>query len=256
MDTPEGPRLSLHHPRCVRKNPVEPSRFFNSNAGAYHGTDAGMGSVNELAARHIEEGVSGRVLSIGGMWPRHAPEAIANLDLVVADVSDEMLRPHREAGISTVLDDARALSFPDDSFDHVVLPLVLHHITEQSWRAARREVDKVIREVARVLKKGGRVWISEFAVSPPVYWAEAVAAPITTLLLGFADIPLVVMHTEDFYRRALARECFSAVASYYPAPPDASWRDPIRPVIGLPWLKVPRGLYPVRPVVVSARAAG
>lgn len=214
-----------------------------------------MRTVNELSARHIEEGVSGRVLSIGGMWPRHAPDAIAELDLVVADVSDEMLRPHREAGISTVLDDARALSFRDQSFDHVVLPLVLHHITEQSWRAARREVHEVLGEVRRVLKRGGRLWISEFCVRRPVYWAEAVAAPITRVVLGFAGIPLVVMHTAEFYRSALLRQDFGEVESYYPDPADAGWLDPVRPIIGLPWLKMPRGLYPVRPVVLSAKAA-
>ncbi|MBW1903780.1 MAG: class I SAM-dependent methyltransferase [Deltaproteobacteria bacterium] len=234
---------------------MEPSQFFNSNAGEYYGTDAGMGTVNELAARHIEKGVSGRVLSIGGLWPQHSPDAIAKLDLVVADVSEEMLRPHREAGISTVLDDARALSFEDESFDHVVLPLVLHHITEQSWRAARREVHEVLAEVGRVLKRGGRVWISEFAVRRPVYWAEALAAPATKLILGLAGIPLVVMHSSEFYYSALLREEFGEVESYYPNPADASWRDPIRPIIGLPWLKVPRGLYPVRPVVLSAKVA-
>jgi len=154
-----------------------------------------MGIVNELSARHIEEGISGRVLSIGGMWPRHSPQAISELGLVVADVSEEMLRPHKEAGISTVRDDARALPFPDRGFDHVVLPLVLHHITERSWRAARREVKKVLGEVGRVLTRGGRVWISEFSVGRPVYWAEAVGAPVTRFVLGFADIPLVVMHT-------------------------------------------------------------
>lgn len=233
---------------------LDPSQFFNSNAGAYYGTDAGMGTINELSARHIEQGVSGRVLSIGGMWPRHSPEVVAELDLVVADVSAEMLRPHRDVGISTVLDDARALSFADNSFDHVVLPLVLHHITEQSWRAARREAHKALGEVGRVLKRGGRVWISEFSVPLPVYWAEALAAPVTRLVLGLADIPLVVMHTTSFYRRALLRKDFDEVESYYPDPPGASWRDPIRPVIGLPWLKVPRALYPVRPVVLSAKA--
>lgn len=235
---------------------MEPSQFFNSNAGRYYDTDAGMGTMNELSARHIEQGVCGRVLSIGGMWPRHSPEAVSSLDLVVADVSDEMLRPHREAGISTVLDDARALSIPDESFDHVVLPLVLHHITEQSWLAARREVHKVLGEVRRVLKAGGQIWISEFSVSRPVYWAEAAAAPVTRLVLGFAGIPLVVMHSAEFYQGVLLRQRFTDLSSYYPAPSGASWRDPIRPVIGLPWLRVPRGLYPVRPIVLSARVAG
>jgi SAM-dependent methyltransferase len=238
------------------KKPMDQSRFFDTNAGAYYRTDAGMGTVNELAARHIEEGVSGRVLSVGGLWPRYSLEAASKLDLVVADVSEEMLRPLQEAGLSTVLGDARALSFPDDSFDHVVLPLVLHHITEQSWRAARGEVSKVLGEVGRVLKPGGRVWISEFSVRRPVYWAEAVAAPITKLLLGLMDIPLVVMHTANFYRSVLRREDFSDLASYYPDPPGASWRDPIRPIIGIPWLQVPRAFYPVRPVVLSAKCAG
>ena len=107
--------------------------------------------VNELTARYIEDGVSRRVLSVGGLWPQYSLEAASKLDLVVADVSEEMLSPLRKAGLSTVVADARALSFPDGSFDHVVLPLVLHHITEQSWRAARREVDKVLGEVGRVL---------------------------------------------------------------------------------------------------------
>ena len=235
---------------------MEPSQFFNTNAGAYYGTDAGMGTVNELAARHVEAAIAGRVLSIGGMWPQYSPEMVSKLDLVVADVSDEMLQPHREAGLSTVLDDARELSFQDGSFDHVVLPLVLHHITEQSWRSARREVNKVLREARRVLRSGGRVWISEFSVRQPVYWAEAVAAPITRRALGFMDIPLVIMHTTAFYRNVLVREQFDDVTSYFPEPPSARWRDPIRPIIGIPWLRVPRGLYPVRPVVLSARAAG
>lgn len=233
---------------------MDPSKFFDVNASAYYQADAGMRKVNDLTARHIEEGVRGRVLSIGGLWPRHSTSAVSNLDLVVADVSEEMLRPHREAGLSTVLDDARALSFPDDSFDHVVLPLVLHHITDQSWRAARREARKVIDEVKRVLKGGGYVWISEFSVRRPVYWAEAVAAPLTRLVLGIADIPLVIMHPTEFYRGLLRQESFGEIGTYYPDPPGARWSDPIRPIIGLPWLKVPRVLYPVRPVVLSARA--
>ena len=150
------------------KRPMDQSHFFDANASAYYETNAGMATVNELTARYIEDGVSRRVLSVGGLWPQYSLEAASKLDLVVADVSEEMLSPLRKAGLSTVVADARALSFPDESFDHVVLPLVLHHITEQSWRAARREVDKVLGEVGRVLKPGGQVWISEFSVRRPV----------------------------------------------------------------------------------------
>lgn len=50
-----------------------------------------------------------------------------------------------------VFADAEKLPFPDDSFESVVCLEVLEHV---------REPDKVMAEVARVLRPGGRLWLS------------------------------------------------------------------------------------------------
>ena len=52
--------------------------------------------------------------------------------------------------------DMRALPFDDASFDVVVSSLALHNLTDPADRA------KAVREVARVLKPGGRVLLADF----------------------------------------------------------------------------------------------
>jgi ubiquinone/menaquinone biosynthesis C-methylase UbiE len=51
--------------------------------------------------------------------------------------------------------DAQNMSFPDNSFDVVVSNLCIHNISKKEGR------DKVCREIARVLKPGGIVLISD-----------------------------------------------------------------------------------------------
>jgi SAM-dependent methyltransferase len=53
-------------------------------------------------------------------------------------------------------EDARKLSFPDASFDLVVSNLALHNIDDSAGRA------QACREIARVLRPGGRALISDF----------------------------------------------------------------------------------------------
>ena len=53
-------------------------------------------------------------------------------------------------------EDARALGFPDSTFDVVVSNLALHNIPDASGR------EKACREIARVLRPGGRALISDF----------------------------------------------------------------------------------------------
>ena len=232
--------------------PDDTANFFDSHATTYIESEAGMRAFHEVSARRIEASLSGRVLSAGGVWALCDPTALQRLDLAVVDASQAMVKRYQTEGINAIRGDTRALPFADGSFDHVVLPLVLHHITEGSWRAAREQVNAVFREVFRVLAPGGSVWISEFCVERLVYWAQALASPLLKRTLQLRAIPLVVMHTATFYERALRQVGFDEVESFQPRPDGVRWYDVIEPVIGLPWLKVPRATYPVRPTVVSA----
>ncbi|MBI5442359.1 MAG: class I SAM-dependent methyltransferase [Deltaproteobacteria bacterium] len=227
------------------------TEFFDRQAESYHSVPAGMRPFHEATARRIESGLAGSVLCIGGLWSR-ADLSSRGYRLTVMDASAAMLRHYGSEGVLLVQGDACRIGFPDGTFDHVVLPLLLHHVAGSSAISARRNVREVLGGVARVLRPGGSVWIHEFCVPPAVYGVEILSAPFVRWGLALARIPLVVMHTRGFYRSALVESGFHRVEVETVRPLTASptW---IRPVIGLPWLTVPRWIYPARPTLITAR---
>lgn len=229
----------------------EVGSFFDANAGSYGVRDAGLRAFHGAIARRLEGALHGAVLCIGGLWAQH--RVPAGVQLTIVDLSRGMLDKYRSEGATVALADARALPFADQSFDHVVMPLVLHHVAGRNADEAQAGARAVIVEAARVLRGGGRAWISELCVGRAVYRAERVLAPATRGLMGLAGAPLVVMHSARFYRNAL-REAglFDAHAEAIEVN-GANPLDLITPVIGVPWLKVPRFLYPVTPTLLSAR---
>jgi SAM-dependent methyltransferase len=227
-------------------------QFFDEQADAYHAKTGGMAPFHVLTAARIEEELSGKVVGIGGIWAQADTRMCRDLDLTVVDLSAKMLEHWAAAGYRTIQGDARETPFDDDSIDHVVLPLILHHVTEGSWTESRRQVARVLEEVRRILKPGGRVWISDFSVGSVVYTVERFASALTKRVLELAGIPLVIMHPQQFYETQLIELGFSDVSTFRPQPPSTSSFDMLTPIIGLDWLKVPRGIYPVKPVLISA----
>ena len=109
-------------------------------------------------------------------------EWIAPGKLDIFDLQQEMLdhtmRRAIERGLANVIPaqgDARRLPYPDTSFDAVYLVTVLGEVPDQ---------DAALREVARVLKPGGRLVVGELFgdphwVSPGALRARAEAAGLT-----------------------------------------------------------------------------
>jgi SAM-dependent methyltransferase len=229
-------------------------RFFDRQAEAYGKKPGAMVPFHRLTAGRIEAGVGGKVAAIGGLWAMADADRCRELDLTIVDLSPRMLERWSALGYRSVVGDARATPFESASLDHVVFPLVLHHITDGGFRRARREVRRVLVELDRILKPGGRVWISDFSLSTFTYGVEAVAAPITKRLLALAGIPLVVMHPAWFYARELTRAGFVDIDTFRPKPREAP--PYVRPIIGLDQLIITRRLYPLTPILISARRRG
>lgn len=104
---------------------------------------------------------SGRVLDVGtgpGRVPLALAEARPGLRVEGIDLSEEMVEHARHAAVEAGLQDRVAFSvgdvtdleYPDDSFDLIISTLSQHH-----WA----DVDGGIRELLRVLKPTGQIWI-------------------------------------------------------------------------------------------------
>lgn len=97
--------------------------------------------------------VRGRLLDAGGGTGRVAValEGMAG-QVVVADVSQGMLRQARGKGLAAVSAPAEGLPFPGGTFERVIMVDALHHVADQAATA---------RELWRVLAPGGRLVIVE-----------------------------------------------------------------------------------------------
>lgn len=225
--------------------------FFDSHARSYQEMDAGLRAHHRWTARRLNGALSGRVLSVGGLW-READLGSLPANLVVTDLSPGMLLTFRDRARRLASADALALPFADGAFDHAVAPLVLHHIAGKRVAQARRNLRVALAELRRVLAPGGRVWISELCVSAPVYAAERLCAPLTRALLAAVNEPFVAMHPARVYARELAEAGFTDVAIERPRPEGTGPFDAITPVIAARWFKIPRFAFPLVPTLVSA----
>ena len=81
--------------------------------------------------------------------------------------------------------DARALAFPDASFDRVVSLLCIHNIEDKAEQA------QACREIARVLKPGGRVVIGDYL-------------PTHAYAAAFAETGLTVVQSKPAFGVALS----------------------------------------------------
>jgi SAM-dependent methyltransferase len=219
------------------------AEFWNKQSAAYTAHDGQRRSYHAEFAAILNGALAGDVLCVGGIYQN------ADLDreppLSVVDVSAQMLSVWAARGVRVQLGDARRLPVASASIDHVVFPLVLHHITDGRAAASRQNVEACFREAWRVLRPGGTLWAIEILVSDLVYQAELALAPMTRRLLAIKGIPLVIFHSRNFFLTQLGAAGFSERSMAYSTVDTGRWYDLVRPVIGL-GVRVPRILVPVR----------
>jgi ubiquinone/menaquinone biosynthesis C-methylase UbiE len=115
----------------------------------------------------LEPATGERILEIGpgtGYYTFDVAERLGEGKLEIFDIQQEMLdHVMREAGrrgvtnVTPTLGDAQALPFEDNSIDGAVLVTVLGEIPDQ---------EQALREIARVLRPGGRLVVGELFGDP------------------------------------------------------------------------------------------
>jgi ubiquinone/menaquinone biosynthesis C-methylase UbiE len=146
---------------------------------------------------------SGKVLDVGtgpGTLVRGIAQSLPGLQVYGIDLSEDMIRlacahARREKLAERVhfeSCDVAHLPYPDQTFDVVVSTISMHH-----WV----ELTQPLRELYRILRPGGRIWIYDFRFVKAQTVEKALAST------PFADTPLENRHVRTgrgpiaFYRR-------------------------------------------------------
>ena len=131
----------------------------------------------DLASLQLDEG---KVLDVGagpGVLARDIARSFPRLQVYGVDLSTDMIQLARERTRQEQLNervqfdigDVRQLPYPDHSFDVVVSTISMHH-----WH----ELEQPLRELYRVLRPGGRLWIYDARfITPELVEKAQVSTP-------------------------------------------------------------------------------
>ncbi|MGM0500553.1 MAG: class I SAM-dependent methyltransferase [Bacillota bacterium] len=107
------------------------------------------------------------LLDLGGGTGELVNYLPQNLEITIADPSESMLKKGQKKSFSQpvkhILADGADLPFADDSFDYLIISDALHHF---------RKVNLALKESARVLKPGGKIFILEF--DPTTFFTKTI----------------------------------------------------------------------------------
>ena len=158
--------------------------FYSRPRLVQHVDDAALDLIRQLYGRFITDGM--RVLDLMGSWDSHLPADVHLKQAAGLGLNEVELRKNPALTEFRVhdLNQKPTLDFPDGGFDVVVCTVSVEYLTDP---------DAVFREVARVLKPGGR-----FVVTFSNRWFKTKAVQIWKELHDFERLGLVL----EYFRRS------------------------------------------------------
>ena len=155
------------------------------------------------------------------------------------EASYESIRVNREVDMR-VYGSALEAPLSDQSVDLVLAYYAVHHITGTSVEQNRQNLARALKELGRVVKPGGELAIFEVSPWPLVWHAERLLWDTARRVLGpKLDMCFYPAHVyEGVGRRTLPQAQFSVQGF------QTSMLSTFPPAFSLPWLQVPRFMYP------------
>lgn len=140
--------MKLDNPLVVQWEYASEERLAARNH-AYRQLVEGL-NAEEVAFEAVAEVSPRTVLEVGCGMGEIAERIQKELraDVRAIDISERMVELTRERGVRAEVGDVQSLGLADDELDCVVANWVLYHVPD---------IDKAVREIARVLKPGGRL---------------------------------------------------------------------------------------------------
>jgi SAM-dependent methyltransferase len=153
------------------------------------------------------------------------------------------IRSNRDVDLR-ICGSAAALPFAEGAVDVVICFYSLHHMVGESVHESRTILEKVLGELGRVLKPGGHLVVFEmrpwwpFRIAQRSLWSAA-----RKVLGGRLDMYMWPQSALEPPGKARIPGARFEVRVF-----DTSMLQTFSPVFAIPWLKVPRVLYPLSPV--------
>ncbi len=131
---------------------------------------------------------------------------------------------------------ATAIPLPDASVDLVVAMYACHHFTTQTIGGSTIRVLAALIEMERVARTGAEILVFEMRPPNLIWLAELLFWDAAKAILG--DRLDACFWPDDFYPERATVQAF-----------HAPWWLPIAPIVSLPWLRMPKFMWPLTPVL-------
>ena len=176
-------------------------------------------------------------------------------DLYIAmDISLGMLMGLSEKGKArAVCGDATALPFGEGSFDVLIFRAVLHHLSPNGMpeRGMNERMRQVFSEAKKLLRPDGRVLVVEPCLPLLLEGLEEMFSPLIRWIMRLLGLPYVFIFSSRRLSSLLREERWDSVQVRPVQGAGKKW-DWIIPILGLPFLKIPRWLSPSKVYLIEA----
>jgi len=159
--------------------------------------------------------------------------------VIGVDASYESIRANASVDLR-VYGSALEAPLPDRSVDLVLAFYAVHHMTGQTLAENVRKLQRAITELGRVVKPGGELLVFEVSPWRPAWLAERLFWNTARRLLGKKlDMCFYTRAVYEQVGRAALPTATLSVESF-----STSMLSTFPPAFSLPWLPIPRLLYP------------
>jgi ubiquinone/menaquinone biosynthesis C-methylase UbiE len=181
----------------------------------------------------------GQVVLDVGCGPVLPYEKPAETFVIGLEASYESIRANRSVDLR-VYGSAMEIPLADRSVDMVLAYYAIHHMTGRTLAENRQRLKQAFRELARVVKPGGQLLVFEVSPWRPIWLAERLLWNTARSVLG-SKLDMC-FYPADVYERV--GRATMPEARFSVEPFSTSMLSMFPPAFSLPWLPIPRFLYP------------